>query len=234
MRTSGIGLLLLESLLLVCGAVPVLAQKRVNPAVARPKDAPYPIDIRQLRPLNRLVQPTGNGYFRVRIIVNEAGRVWFAEALNGGDAGLVSSILDEVLQLRFEPWRVEGRPVPVRGTITLGSWRPSGETAESDAAPPKREAIRVGGNTANDRLLKRVEPVYPKEAIAVRISGTVILQVTVNEGGRVYEATVLRGQTLLNRAAIDAVLQWQYRPLLLNGEPCPFIAVVTLTFRLPR
>jgi len=35
---------------------------------------------------------------------------------------------------------------------------------------------------------------------------------------------------LLNQAALDAVKQWQYSPLFLNGEAQPFIVTVTLRF----
>jgi len=34
----------------------------------------------------------------------------------------------------------------------------------------------------------------------------------------------------LEQAAIDAVKQWRYKPLILNGVPTPFVLTVTLTF----
>ena len=45
-------------------------------------------------------------------------------------------------------------------------------------------------------------------------------------------ATVLRSIILLDQAAIKAVKQWRYQPLVLNGQPVPFILVVTVTFSL--
>jgi protein TonB len=44
--------------------------------------------------------------------------------------------------------------------------------------------------------------------------------------------TLLRGQPILQEAAIEAVKQWRYQPLLLNGEPTPFVLTVTLLFNL--
>jgi protein TonB len=41
---------------------------------------------------------------------------------------------------------------------------------------------------------------------------------------------LIRGHPLLNQSAIDAVRQWQYSPTLLNGEPVPVIATVTVNF----
>jgi protein TonB len=65
-----------------------------------------------------------------------------------------------------------------------------------------------------------------------RVSGSVILQVTVNEEGDVVDVRVLRGHPLLNDACIHAVRQWKYSPTLLNGEPVPVSATVTVFFNL--
>jgi protein TonB len=37
---------------------------------------------------------------------------------------------------------------------------------------------------------------------------------------------------LLDQAAIDAVMQWEYTPTLLNGVPVPVIMTVTVNFSL--
>jgi protein TonB len=58
----------------------------------------------------------------------------------------------------------------------------------------------------------------------------VMLQVTVNEQGLVSQVKLIRGHPMLNQAAIDAVSQWRYSPTLLNGEPVPVIATVTVNF----
>ncbi len=43
---------------------------------------------------------------------------------------------------------------------------------------------------------------------------------------------VLRSVTLLDQAAIDAVKQWVYEPMVINGRPRGVIFTVTLTFKL--
>jgi protein TonB len=60
----------------------------------------------------------------------------------------------------------------------------------------------------------------------------VILEATVDEAGLVTDVKVLRPILLLDQAAVKAVRQWRYAPLVLNGKPVPFILVVTLTFTL--
>jgi TonB family protein len=106
----------------------------------------------------------------------------------------------------------------------------STQQATHVVAKPMREPIRVGGNVQESKLLVKVEPVYPQEAKAARVSGMVILQATVNEAGEVYDVKVLRGHPMLDEAAVNAVKQWRYSPSLLNGEPVPVTATVTVIF----
>ena len=98
--------------------------------------------------------------------------------------------------------------------------------------PPPMKPKRVGGELQAPALIRRVEPDYPGVAVAAKVSGTVILEATVNETGAVTDVTVLRSIILLDQAAIKAVKQWRYEPLTLNGQPVPFILVVTVTFSL--
>ena len=98
--------------------------------------------------------------------------------------------------------------------------------------PPPAKPKRVGGELQAPALIHRVEPDYPGVAVAGQVSGTVILEATVNESGAVTEVHVLRSILLLDQAAIKAVKQWRYQPLVLNGQPVPFILVVTVTFSL--
>jgi hypothetical protein len=48
----------------------------------------------------------------------------------------------------------------------------------------------------------------------------------------VTNVKVLRSVPLLDQAAIDAVMQWQYAPTLLNGVPVPVVLTVTVNFTL--
>ena len=97
-------------------------------------------------------------------------------------------------------------------------------------APPK--AYRVGGDIQAPALIHRVEPEYPGVAVSGKITGIVILEATVNEAGAVTDVTLLRSIPLLDKAALKAVRQWRYQPLMLNGQAVPFILTVTVTFSL--
>jgi protein TonB len=97
--------------------------------------------------------------------------------------------------------------------------------------PPARPPVRVGGDIKQPTLVRRVDPTYPDVAVSARIRGVVILEATVDREGRVVEVKVLRTPNrLLDDAAVTAVRQWQYKPLILNGIPEPFVLTVVLTF----
>ncbi len=103
----------------------------------------------------------------------------------------------------------------------------------SPPPPPVRpKPVPTGGDVLQSRLIRKVVPDYPELAKRARVSGTVILKVSVDEEGNVYDVIVLRGHPLLEQAAVAAVRQWKYSPTLLNGEPVPVIAEVTVVFAL--
>jgi protein TonB len=51
------------------------------------------------------------------------------------------------------------------------------------------------------------------------VQGVVRLSATIDREGRLRDIRVITGHPLLNRAAIEAVENWIYRPGRLNGEP---------------
>ncbi len=97
---------------------------------------------------------------------------------------------------------------------------------------PKRVAVPVGGKVQEAKLIRKVPPAYPDLALRARISGDVSLEVTVDEEGNVTDIKVLSGHPLLIDETVRAVRQWKYSPTLLNSEPVPVMATVTVSFRL--
>jgi len=100
-------------------------------------------------------------------------------------------------------------------------------TSSSGVAP-----LRVGGNIKTPTKVKDVPPVYPPDAFAARITGVVILEVTIDIDGHVSDAKILRSIPLLDNAALEAVRQWEFTPTELNGMRVPVIMTVTVNFTL--
>src|SRR5213593_2594327 len=98
--------------------------------------------------------------------------------------------------------------------------------ATAAAAQSQVTSSAVGGT-----LLRKVQPVYPAQALAQHLEGSVVLQATVAEDGKVRNVTVLRGDPLLARAATDAVMQWQYEPFRVDGRPIQKQTEITIDFK---
>jgi TonB family protein len=101
--------------------------------------------------------------------------------------------------------------------------------------PPGLEGqapIRVGGNVRPPAKIRDVKPVYPAVAKEAGVQGVVIIEATIGTDGNIVDARVLRGQPLLDQAALEAVSQWQFAPTLLNGAPVPVIMTMTVNFTL--
>ena len=81
-------------------------------------------------------------------------------------------------------------------------------------------------------LLKKAVPVYPDNAKAERIQGTVRIQASVGEDGHIRSMTVIDGPFELRQAAQDALKQWVYWPPEILGQPRPFEIEVKVIFSL--
>jgi TonB family protein len=97
--------------------------------------------------------------------------------------------------------------------------------------PPAEKPVRVSDGLKEPRKVKNVAPVYPALAQAAGIEGVVILELTIGAEGKVIKAQVLKSQPLLDQAAIDAVMQWEYAPTVVDGRAVPVILAVTVPFR---
>lgn len=94
-------------------------------------------------------------------------------------------------------------------------------------------AQRIGAAVMEANLVTKVDPVYPPLALSARIQGTVAFTITVGPDGHVQNVQLVRGHPLLVNAAKDAVLQYVYRPTLLNGKPVTVVTDVDIPFKLP-
>jgi protein TonB len=101
-----------------------------------------------------------------------------------------------------------------------------------EAPPPPVAPVRVGGSIREPRRVSAVPPVYPDLAVTARMQGTVVVEATINERGRVVNVNLVQGAPLLTDAALEAVKKWVYTPTLVNGVPTSVIMTVTVHFRL--
>ena len=91
-------------------------------------------------------------------------------------------------------------------------------------------ARRLQPSISPPRKIRDVRPEYPAGALRDQTRGTVVLDVTIGVDGRVVEAAVVRSIPELDRAALDAVRQWEFIPASLNGTPIAVIVTVVVNF----
>jgi protein TonB len=75
-------------------------------------------------------------------------------------------------------------------------------------------------------------PVYPPDAKAAKVQGTVVLQATVGKDGHVKTLHIVSGPAMLQQAAEEAVNHWVYKPYLLNGAPVEVTTRINVIFTL--
>jgi len=121
----------------------------------------------------------------------------------------------------------------VEGGVTGGVVGGLAEALPPPPPPPPRGPVHVGGDIHPPALVRRVEPVYPAVALAAHVEGTVILEAIIDEDGSVQSVKLLRSIPLLDKAAVTAVEQWRYSPVMLNGSPVRVVLTVTVTFKIP-
>jgi periplasmic protein TonB len=92
--------------------------------------------------------------------------------------------------------------------------------------------VRIGGGVSEANLTHRVQPLYPPLARTTHVEGTVEFTATISKEGAIENLQLVRGHPLLVNAAREAILQWRYRPTLLNGEPVEVITDIVVKFKL--
>jgi periplasmic protein TonB len=122
------------------------------------------------------------------------------------------------------------------GIATAGAGAPPPDlgSTQGSARTPVLQTLNVSQGVSQGLLTKKIQPVYPRNALAMHLEGSVELQATISKSGDISRVKVLSGDGQLAKAASDAVKQWKYKPYLLNGEPVEIQTQVTINFKLPR
>jgi len=144
---------------------------------------------------------------------------------------LDQAAIDAVKQWKYEPLVIDGKSRKVLFTVTVRFALKTGDK-EKDLEKFAQGAVKAVGDIKPPKLLHSVEPVYPEEAKKAGVEGVVILSAKADATGHVQDVMILRSVPLLNKAAIDAVKQWVYEPMLINNVPQSVVFTVTVRFQL--
>ena len=120
--------------------------------------------------------------------------------------------------------RVADAPLP--GNPPAGGEEPL-EPGPMEASVPRADELEPPS------LLAKVDPVYPEAARRAGVEGTVVLEASIAETGRVTDVQVVRGLPLgLSESAAEAVRHWHYRPARGKTGPIASRKTVRIVFTL--
>ncbi len=90
--------------------------------------------------------------------------------------------------------------------------------------------VQSDGLAINHNALNLAKPKYPAAALAVRATGTVNVQVTIDEDGEIVKAEAISGHPLLRYAAERAAMESRFAPTLLNWQPVQITGIIVYNF----
>lgn len=127
------------------------------------------------------------------------------------------------------------------GPVAVSTPKPVVVEDKDDEPPPpvKKETPKptpppvpkiVSGGVVNGKAVNLVRPPYPPAAKAVRASGAVNVQVTIDENGNVISASAVSGHALLKAAAEQAARASKFSPTMLSGQKVKVTGVIVYNF----
>jgi TonB family protein len=206
-------------------------------------DSTPPVAIEAFRPIypNTAERDKLQGKVLVKVVISESGEVESAEAISG-ELTFAQAAIYAAKQWKFKPYLKNDSPTKVAMNLPFAfiyldnpkAQSPLVTTSESFWRDTPRDliTIRLSQEVAQKMVSHRVEPVYPEIAKAPGIQGVVMIFVVIGKDGAIQDLHLMSGHPLLAKAALDALKQWRYNPLLLDGQPIDAQTVVQVNFTL--
>lgn len=115
----------------------------------------------------------------------------------------------------------------IRRTLKIESPVSAGQ---AEAVTELEKPNVVSGGVINGKALSLPKPEYTSFARGARASGTVTVQVTIDEQGNVTTAQAVGGHPLLHAASIEAARGAKFSPTVLCGQPVKVTGIITYQF----
>ncbi|GAB3733895.1 hypothetical protein GCM10028862_16620 [Luteimonas pelagia] len=146
-----------------------------------------------------------------------AGRPRGASGMADADSREREAARIEEEQARIEPPEIEPEVAP-------------------DVPPPQAAAPLAAGASPEPIPGQSPPPDYPRRALRRGIEGTVLVRAEVGPDGVPVSVSLVQGSRSreLDRAALDAVRRWRFRPAQVDGRPTVGSVVVPIEFRARR
>jgi TonB family protein len=104
----------------------------------------------------------------------------------------------------------------------------------SPAPPPQVPAPVTQRSLFAAIAISQVSPKFPEIAVRTRTSGAVVLELDVDKQGKVIKATPVSGPEVFYKEAINAAMQWRYKPASIDGVNISSQVKITFNFNLKK
>lgn len=95
--------------------------------------------------------------------------------------------------------------------------------------PPAKKIV-VSKKVLNSEAISLPRPMYPPLARQIRLQGQAVVQVLIDERGKVVSAHAVSGHPLLTVAAKNAALQARFTPTMIGNDPVKVSGVIIYNF----
>ena len=124
---------------------------------------------------------------------------------------------------------VTAPPVPIN-VGNKNSIKPANTEKTLSNSSRNDDTKSISGGVLNGKAIDLPKPTYPAAARAVRATGAVNVQVTVDEKGDVVSAEAVSGHPLLRASATMAARKAKFNPTLLSGKPVKVTGIIVYNF----
>ncbi|HEV7745144.1 MAG TPA: TonB family protein [Pyrinomonadaceae bacterium] len=216
--------------------------------------APAYLDAQDLE-LTTLVAPVP-----VPVAANEPDKPQEAKPQKDSNVDVRKELIADVSESRVAPKEISAKasdiPPVRRGVTTVIGNESSNATVPINAGPGTGSGIGTGpqkvniseepppppepkptpprapisGGVLNGKAISLPKPAYPPIARQAHASGTVVVQVTIDENGSVISAHAVSGHPLLQAVAVAAARGARFSPTKLSGQPVKVTGVITYNF----
>ncbi len=123
---------------------------------------------------------------------------------------------------------------PVAQAQVLNETTPEPSPEQTTTAPAELAPSTKPASDLEARVLQRVAPEYPTSAMRKNESGTVLVRVELEASGEVKKVRIAQssGSRALDRAAREAVSNWQFAAKIENGVAVESELLVPVDFKL--
>jgi TonB family protein len=166
------------------------------------------------------------------VLINKEGEIGDTKLVSGHPM-LAPAAIQAVKQWRYSPAASADKAVDAE-TIARVNFRLADGPVIRGGPSTFPQLVRVPAGVTQGLLEAKVDPAYPEDAQEKHIEGTVMLNVDIDQEGNVGRVELVSGLPMLASAAMEAVLQWKYRPFVLSGGAVPVETTVEVKFMLPQ